>query len=582
MNTIIGTAGHIDHGKTALVKALTGVDTDRLPEEKRRGITVDLGFTEMTAGDIHFGFVDVPGHEKFVRNMLAGAHGIDIVMLVIAANEGVMPQTREHFDICRLLDVKTGMIVLTKFDLVDNETLELAKLDVIELVADSFLKNAPIITVSSQTGQGVEELRSALVSAASHLSVKRNDQIGRLPIDRSFSVKGFGTVVTGSLLSGEIAEDSKLELLPQQIPVRIRGLQTHGASTVTARPGQRTAVNLSGIDHKDIERGMTLAEAGVLRPTQAIDAEIELLPDVKLVRSRRRVRVHLGTAEILARVRVLDHEGEIAAGEKAFVQLRFEENVVAVPGERFIIRSYSPQRTIAGGRVIDNLPSRHRRKDFAEICKRLKHEAELFDDKAAYLHLLIDNARENGRALNELAARTALRPKILENVLKELVVSKKIKERGDKFYTPHFLPHIVIETPKEVIELSPAEVEFKVQILTIYKDAKLDVPRTDEVIERVLSGTKLTTNNVKRLMPIFIGAGEIVKVSNEFCFDRDVIEELMMKVKKYADTTEDRVIDVPKFKTIAGVSRKYAIPLLEYFDRVNITRRVGEKRVVLK
>jgi len=348
MNVIVGTAGHIDHGKTALVKALTGVDADRLPEERRRGITVDLGFAEMSVGDAHFGFVDVPGHERFVKNMLAGASGIDLVMLVIAADEGVMPQTREHFDICRLLDVKAGIIVLTKIDLVNEEDLDLARLDVAELVEGSFLNDAPVVAVSSRSGKGIDEVKETLIRLGSDLGVRNDEQVARLPIDRSFSVKGFGAVVTGTLASGSIAEGDEIDLVFVKPKLRVRGLQVHGQSVRSASAGQRVAVNLGGIDHSKIQRGMLLAEPGVLRPTQIFDAEVQVLMSAaKPLRTRQRVRVHIGTIEVLARIQVLNRTDEIAPGEVGFVQIRLETPVAAISGDRFIIRRYSPKIAIA-------------------------------------------------------------------------------------------------------------------------------------------------------------------------------------------------------------------------------------------
>ena len=300
--------------------------------------------------------------------MLAGASGIDVVALVVAADEGVMPQTREHFEICRLLETKTGLIVLTKKDLVDAELLELAELDISELVENSFLENAPVISVSAKTGEGIEELKETLKNIAAKIPERQNETISRLPIDRSFSVKGFGAVVTGTLISGEINEADELEILPQSKSVRVRGLQTHGKSVKTAHAGQRTAVNLGGIDHTEIERGMVLSEKGVLRPTQIFDAEIEVLTGAKKsLKSRQRIRVHIGTIEALARVQVLNESNEIKQGEKDFAQLRLEIPVVAVPNERFILRSYSPQITIAGGKILHNSAVKHKRKDLRTL-----------------------------------------------------------------------------------------------------------------------------------------------------------------------------------------------------------------------
>ena len=341
MNLIIGTAGHIDHGKTALVRALTGVDADRLPEEKKRGITIDLGFAELRLGDLEIGFVDVPGHERFVRNMLAGAGGIDIVLMVVAADEGVMPQTREHFEICRLLGTKAGIVVLTKSDLVDAEMLELVKLDVAELTEHSFLQDAPIVPVSSKTGEGIDELKAVIKEVAKQIPPRPRISVPRLPIDRSFSMKGFGSVVTGTLTGGEIAEGAELELLPSGKRVRVRGVQTQGRSVEKAAAGQRTALNLGGIDHSALARGMVLAESGAVVPTQIIDTELEVVPgSARPVRSRQRVRFHLAAAEVLGRVHVLSDAAEILPGGRGFVQLRLESPVAALPGDRFIVRSY--------------------------------------------------------------------------------------------------------------------------------------------------------------------------------------------------------------------------------------------------
>src|SRR5919107_1800653 len=371
-SVIVGTAGHIDHGKTTLVRALTGVDADRLPEEKRRGITIDLGFAELDLGDVRVGFVDVPGHERFVKNMLAGAHGLDLVALVIAADEGVMPQTREHFDICRLLGVSAGLVVLTKADTVDEELLTLVRAEAEELTAGSFLEGAPVLDVSARTGRGIEELKAALREAALRVPERSAETVTRLPVDRAFTMRGFGAVVTGTLISGEVAEGQELELLPGALRARVRGVQVHGSSVRAALPGQRTAVNLGGVEVSSVERRMVLAPAGRLRPTQILDARVRLLADApRPLRTRQRVRVHHGTAEVLARVAVLEESGEIAPGSEGFAQLRLESPVVALPGDRFILRTYSPQRTVAGGEVLDAHAQKHKGRERASARSRL-------------------------------------------------------------------------------------------------------------------------------------------------------------------------------------------------------------------
>src|SRR5919202_1755413 len=415
---IVGTAGHIDHGKTTLVRALTGVDADRLPEEKRRGITIDLGFAELDLGDVRVGFVDVPGHERFVKNMLAGAHGIDLVALVIAADEGVMPQTREHFDICRLLGVRAGIVVLTKADAVDEELLELVRAEAEELVAGSFLEGAAVVAASARTGEGVEELKARLREAALAAPARDSETVTRLPIDRSFTMRGFGAVVTGTLVAGEIKEGQELELLPAGARVRVRGVQVHGSAVKTAKAGQRTAVNLGGVEASGVERGMVLAPAGRLAATQIVDARVTVLKDApRPLKTRQRVRVHHGTAEVLARAVVLEGPGEVAPGAAGVVQLRLESPIVALPGDRFILRTYSPPQTFAGGEVLDAHAPKHRGRERAAARERLK--ALDGAGRAARLAYFVGSAGERGLRRAEAAARTGWRDDVLEAALSE-------------------------------------------------------------------------------------------------------------------------------------------------------------------
>ncbi len=633
MDVIVGTAGHIDHGKTALVKALTGTDADRLPDEKRRGITIDLGFAEMRQGETHFGFVDVPGHERFVRNMLAGASGIDLVLLVVAADEGVMPQTREHFDICRLLDIQAGVIALTKSDLVDAETLEIARLDAAELVAGSFLENAAVVAVSSRTGAGIDETKLELERAAKYLRPRESGRVVRMPVDRSFTIKGFGTVVTGTLASGEITADSRLELMPSKTAVRIRGLQTHGVATEKAVAGQRVAVNLAAIDHDDIGRGMTLVEASTLRPTQIIDAEIEVLQDSsRPVATRQRVRVHLGTAELLARVQVFVGT-ELGPGQRGFVQLRLESPVVTVPGERFIIRSYSPQITIAGGIVIDNLAVRHRRKDLGIAAQNVRERMASGHDIKDMLEVAVSHAEYRGLPIGELQARTGLSADTLINSLDKLVAAGKLVNAGDRYIAAEkftelgnkvvetlqafhkadpiassmsrdvvlsrALPHQSVEIAAAVVaslvsngtivaenerlrlsshssQLSAADTAFTENILRLYEKAGLEVPRIAEAIEQVSDGSPRA--KVEKLLRLVVDSGKLVKVTDEFYFSRTAIDSAAALLRSSGEET----VDVAAFKALTDVSRKYAIPLLEYFDREHVTVRVGDKRVILK
>ena len=420
---IVGTAGHIDHGKTALVKALTGIDADRLKEEKQRGITIDIGFADLAIDDFSFGFVDVPGHERFVKNMLAGAHGLDMVMLVVAADESVMPQTREHFDICRLLHVKSGLVALTKSDMVDEELLELARAEVEDFVRGSFLEGAPIIAVSSRTGEGIEELKNTLVTLASSVAPKTIAAVTRLPVDRAFSIKGFGTVVTGTLIAGQLAVGDRVEVLPAGIQTRVRNVQVHGHDTERAAAGQRTAINLQGLNVEQVERGSVLAPAGRLRATSMVDARLEILASAsRALRQRARVRLHHGTAEVMARVVILGRgsgdggrgsapepgtqnpePGVIQPGGSAIVQLRLESPITALPGDRFIIRSYSPQVTIGGGVIIDPLPEKHRIRDAAARERLEQLEAA---DAVERLAVFVEMSGSRAMTDSEIAART--------------------------------------------------------------------------------------------------------------------------------------------------------------------------------
>ncbi|MGI8883286.1 MAG: selenocysteine-specific translation elongation factor [Pyrinomonadaceae bacterium] len=639
MDIIVGTAGHIDHGKTALVKALTGVDADRFPEEKLRGITIDIGFAELNLGEINVGFVDVPGHEKFVKNMLAGASGIDLVMLIIAADAGVMPQTREHFEICRLLETKNGLIVLTKKDLVDDEFLELVKLDSAELIENSFLENAPVIAVSAKTGEGIEELKETLKKLAFEIPARKNETIARLPIDRSFSVRGFGAVVTGTLMAGEISEADEMEILPSGKKVRVRGLQTHGKAVKTVRAGQRTAVNLGGIEHTAIERGMILCEKNALRPTQIFDAEIEVLKTAKKsLKSRQRVRVHIGTIEALARVQVLNETGEIEAGEKDFVQLRLEIPIATIPNERFIIRSYSPQMTIAGGKVLDNAAVKHRRKEVKNVRKYLRNLIEADGDKVRLTKLYLETAGEIAATFSDLQARTGWRREILQKAVQanienraiieadsylmartpfEDLKSKTLTEIGnfhakeplargilretlrEKIYA-HLPPEIFksvlsnlekekrVAAEKDIVRLAAHNLELSAddkilrgRLEQTYKMAKLEVPKLEDALSEAVKNTKSTRETARKVFQLLLNSGEIVKITDEFYFSKTVIDDLIRQLKDYAATSSDKLIDVAKFKDIAGISRKYAIPLLEYFDRERVTRRAGDKRLIL-
>ncbi|HSU24419.1 MAG TPA: selenocysteine-specific translation elongation factor [Pyrinomonadaceae bacterium] len=638
MDIIVGTAGHIDHGKTALVKALTGTDTDRLPEEKQRGITIDLGFAELELGDARFGFVDVPGHERFVKNMLAGASGIDLVLLVVAADEGIMPQTREHFDICRLLQIKNGLIAITKKDLVDDEMLDLVRAEVSEFVSGTFLDGGPIVGVSSRTGEGIDELRAALASTASIVRPRADLHIARLPIDRSFAMKGFGSVVTGTLASGKIAEGDEVELLPVGRRLRVRGVQSHGRKVSEAGSGRRTAVNLAGIDHHEISRGMLIAEPGVLQPTQSFDAEVEVLSDsAGPLRSRQRVRVHIGTAEVLARIVVI-RGSLIHPGEKGFVQLRLESPATSVLGERFIIRSYSPQETIAGGSILGPSEAKVRRRDAPDLLAFLSMLSTAINDTGETLRLLVERSGDRGVNKAEVRSITgwsygtfdeaaqklkfertvvdcdgvfvstsnfeALEHRVLEAIgsmhdadrvaetipLEKLRADafKKVRSEVEKAVLQSLAARRQLVIDGDVVkligreaQLSDAETNSLAILRRTFDAAGLEVPKVDEIIADAAAASGVGTDVVRKLFQQLISSGVLVRVNADITIASRAADQLIEKVREFAKTTPDRLVDVAKFKEIAGVSRKYAIPLLEYFDQRKITARRGDKRLII-
>jgi selenocysteine-specific elongation factor len=635
---IVGTAGHIDHGKSALVRALTGTDPDRLPEEKRRGITIDLGFADLQLDNLRLGFVDVPGHERFVKNMLAGAHGIDVLALIIAADEGVMPQTREHFDICRLLGVRNGLIVVTKSDLVDKDMLSLVETEARELVAGSFLENAPIVAVSSRTGAGLDQLKSHLIEIGKRVPARSADFITRLPIDRAFSMKGFGAVVTGTLISGKIKEGDDLELLPPAVKVRVRGLQVHGASVTEAHAGQRTAVNLGGVDTGQIERGMVLAPPGRLRPTQIIDVWIDVLPDApRGVRSRSRMRLHVGATEVLGRVRVLDEPAEISAGSGGLAQLRLEAPVVALHGDRFILRSYSPQQTVAGGVIVDPFAVKHRGKELAQTRRLLRTLME--DDRVAKFRGFVSSSGERGLRLADIAAATGWNNEVLASVASAAQVGEQVIDASgvylarenfdrlarmvlDELERHHkreplargmlretlrekVFTHSVAElfgaviarlesggavvSEKDIIRagshsvgLSDQDAQLSSRIEQVYREAGVEAPSIDDAMKR--AGVSIAQRTqARKILQLLVDGKKVLRIQNEMFMHAEVIEGLKLKLSEYASQHEpQRLIDVSAFKELAGVSRKYAIPLLEYFDREQVTRRTGDKRVILK
>jgi len=629
-SVIVGTAGHIDHGKTALVKAVTGIDADRLEEEKRRGITIDLGFAhlEIPAPDgevMRFGFVDVPGHERFVRNMLAGVGGIDLVLLVIAADEGIKPQTREHFDICRLLSVQRGMTLLTKSDLVDQDTLDVVRMEIEDLLRGSFLQDSPILPVSSLTGSGIGDLKRELVQMAATLPARDTTAIARLPIDRVFTMKGFGTVVTGTLLAGNIRPEDELEMFPSGRHVRVRGVQVHGDSTNQAMAGERTALNLAGVEKTELARGMTLSSPGLLQATSRIDVRLSLLASAKPLKNGARVHLHAFASETIAAVRLLDGK-PLQPGSDGFLQLQLADTALLLPGDRFIIRKFSPVVTIGGGIVLDALPMKK-----AAASERLRF-LETFNSGDLQPVILGRIARRalQGVTLAQLIAETGQTRIAAEVLMTELTSGGSIVRHRDwligardlqsavenlRQIVSHFhaknplVPGIskdalrehaalsaiafdaalnaafvakqlavtqdLVHLPGRGVEMKEEEAESRKTIEQAFASAGLKVP----ALQDVLAGLKIDKGRAHKLVTLLLREKLLIKVSDDLVFHRVVLDQLRTSLA--AQRAKNPRINVAAFKDLTGVSRKYAIPLLEYLDREHVTKRVGDERVIL-
>jgi len=639
---VIGTAGHIDHGKTALVKALTGIDADRLQEEKRRGITIDLGFAHMqlptpSCETLRLAFVDVPGHERFVRNMLAGVGGIDLVLLVIAADESIKPQTREHFDILQLLGVQRGVTVLTKSDAVDRETLDVVRLEVEEFLRGTFLETpkSPIVAVSSLTGAGLPDLKHALITAAEGLQTRDSKALARLPIDRVFTMKGFGTVVTGTLLSGTTRKEEELEVFPcgagARVPVpshrvRVRGVQVHGQAADAAIAGQRTALNLAGASTENLSRGMTLAQPATFQSTRRADVLLRLLSSAaRALRDRARVHFHSHTMEAIAEI-ALHGEKQLAPGEEAFARIKLPQPALLLPGDRFIIRQFSPVITIGGGTVLDAAPLPSIRQANSGNLLR----ATAANDPAAILNARIARRRYLGLSLTQAVAETGWRREVVESHLSEPIKLGVIFRAGELLLDSAamkalatllpdavsdfqkknpLVPGIGKEVLREKFKLSPEgfaavlsslahekkielaadlvrlpghgvvmkdeEAESKQRIEQAFATAGLKVPALHEV----LTGLKIDKIRAQKIVTILLRDKILVKVSAELVFHHSALEQLRRQLAAYKQKVPR--IDVTQFKELTGVSRKYAIPLLEYLDRERVTRRVGDVREIL-
>ncbi len=620
-NIIAGTAGHIDHGKSALVRALTGIEPDRWEEEKRRGISIDLGFAHLAIDkELRLGFIDVPGHERFVKNMLAGVGGIDLVLLVVGADESIKPQTREHFDICRLLGIKHGIVVLTKSDLVDPEIVDLVRLEAEEFVAGSFLDGAPIVAVSSKTGAGLDELRRELVKLARTIAEKDAEGLLRLPVDRSFIMRGFGTVVTGTLVSGRVAVEQEVEVQPGGRRLRVRGVQVHGSTAQTARAGQRTALNLAGAEASDLGRGMTLVEPGTLVAQTVVDCDLQLLSSAKPLKNRAPVHLHAWTAETEAEVRLLDRD-RLDPGQTAPARLVLRDPVLLLPNDRFIVRMFSPVVTIGGGRVVDVSPPRRLRR--TATSARVMALAQATPDKR--VGLLVSET-PNGCAVSALVARTGLSRKQVEAAAREvgvvviaagdpwLVDQSWFRSRGQKIHdtvadfhrrnpllpgipreevrnrelddAPQFLLDALVQASKTVVSdgevlrlsshrlhLEQDEAQALAKIEGAFEAAGLAVPAIAEVLAR--SGVE--AGRARNLLQILFRQRKLFRISDDLIYHHSAVASLKDLLAKH----KGERFSVSVFKEWTGVSRKYAIPLLEFLDRERATRRDGDDRVVL-
>ena len=633
MDLVIGTAGHIDHGKTSLVRALTGKDADRLPEEKARGITIDLGFAELERGETRIGFVDVPGHEKFVRNMLAGATGIDAVLLVVAADEGVMPQTREHLDICSLLRIQKGIVVITKTDLVDSDVLGVVEEEISALLEGGFLERAPRVKVSSRTGDGLDQLIGEIDRISSSLKNNQSEGITRLPIDRSFSMKGFGAVVTGTLSDGVISIGDELRLFPSNRTVRARGIHIHGVATEKTSGSQRTAINLSGVDFKEIARGDTLIEKDAPLGATVFDAFVEVLGSSPLdLRSRQKVKVHHGATEVLARVYIVGAPGFVSPGGRAWAQLRLERPLAVIPSDRFVLRSFSPQCTVGGGEVVRLNPPKYRIKESLSRVNSLERFKASGDLERAVLVAeerglrgfgiediqyecgwtrkkaseILEGLLKSGEISGSqsflintatLEACTSAAKTFLEEFLNENRHSNGVPLSALKSKFNHYSDELIsmvitgisseagydlngdLISPKgHSVKLSEEEAGVLESILIRVESAGLEGLRREELKTSLL----VDENSFNEMLSILLRLKRLVLVSNEFLFSGKSLEGLKDLIWDFAENSPDRVLDVSIFKRLTGLSRKYAIPLLEYLDQEKVTVRSGEKRVVIR
>lgn len=634
-NVIIGTAGHVDHGKTCLIKALTGMDTDRLKEEKKRGITIENGFADMVYGDYNISIIDVPGHEKFVKNMLAGIGGIDLVLLIVGLDEGIMPQTAEHFDILKMLKIKQGIVVLTKDDLVEDEDWKaLVEEDVKEFLRGSFMEAAPIIRVSSYTGKNIEELKKLIGEELEKLPERDIlPDAFRLPVDRVFTIEGHGTVITGTLMEGSVAVGDEIEIYPEETPVKVRNVQVHGENTDRAYAGQRTAINLAGVKKSDVNRGDVLAAPGSLKNSLMVDAAVEMFEDTaRTLLDGSRVHFYCGSSESLAKVVLMDREF-LDKGSHGYAQLRLETPVAVKKGDRFIIRFYSPVESIGGGVVLDACPVKHKRNDKSVIADMKIRETGSLKD------ILAVEAKEAGQNLitlktaavrlsSSLADVTKASEELEEEGLLHRMTGfdgayihrdyiERVKESAENIlkayhdenplsvgmdreeFRSRLIRSLRIGEPKtaeamismlagdgklKISEVSVALADFDVkytpehlkmreEIIGTYKSAGYEMPKTEEVTASFKDGV-----SAGHIIEALCAEGILARISYQYCLDREKYNDAACIVK--SEIASKGEITLAEFRDAIGVSRKFAVEILEHFDKVKLTKKVGDSRVL--
>ena len=620
---ILGTAGHIDHGKSALVKALTGIDPDRLKEEKERGITIDIGFADIVfpGSELTVGIVDVPGHERLIKNMLAGAGGIDIVLLVIAADEGIMPQSREHLSICNILKIKSGLIAITKSDLVERDWLELVSEDVRDFVKGTFLEGAAIVPVSSKTGENIDLLKEEIRELALTIAPKSSDGLFRLPIDRVFTLKGFGTVVTGTAISGKISVDEPLEILPAGIRTKVRGLHSHGRAIRTAFAGQRVAMNLQAVEKEDISRGDVAVTSSSFEKTSNLDVFIELLKDVPPLKNRSLVHFYTGTAETVARA-ILYERNEVKAGESCYGQLRLKDPVIALSGDRYIIRRFSPLETLGGGEVLDSSPPKRKRREVVSDLQVFRTGT-----LSAKISLKIEHARAAGISLQQLMAWINAGTGEVSAALDGLIKSGDVVQSEDMFLhrksllslqngitgalkafheknpLKHGMPKEEVRnqlridprifnfilsgmetvvTDKNIlrlkdfsIALTSSEETFKSRIIEALGDSGFQPPSREELAASIKTDVK----HISDILNILTKDGSVVRLNENFYVSKKVYDEMIMRLKGFFTTRKE--MTVADFRDLLDTTRKYALPFLEYLDSHKVTIRTGDVRKLL-